>query len=78
MPISSLVIKVAEHEVEKVVEKISSLNGARVSDTIGNSIVTLTETASTAQDKEMLEQLEQIEGVISVNLIYHNFEDVEE
>ena len=78
MPISSLIVVVEESRVDDVVGVINSLPGAKVTKTEGTNILTLTETDSPEADKGLWDSLENIPGVVGVNLVYHNFEDVTE
>lgn len=78
MPVSSLIIQADPKLLDEVRNAINELNGASVTRVEGASLVTITETTTKSEDKSLWEDFERIPGVISVNLIYHNFEDLEE
>ncbi len=78
MPISSLIVEVAGAEVAGVVAAINQLPYAEVSHTEKERLVVLTDTPNQDADHELWKQLEGVPGVAIVNLIYHNFEDLED
>jgi len=79
MPISSLLLHVNQEEnVDQVVKGVDSVKDATVSEIMGLKLVVVTETTSLKDDKHIFETLEKIPGVAKLDLIYCNFEDVEE
>ena len=78
MPITSLIVRVTAGDIQAVAEKIRSLPGAGVSDIKVDSLVAITETDDRQVDKALWDQIEQIPGVAAVDVIYHNFEDLED
>ena len=76
MPITSLLVKVAEDPV-KVAEHISEFPATEVTDIKKNTLVVVTETTSVAEDKAIWQLLENAPGVSGLTAIYHNFEDIE-
>lgn len=77
MPISSLIIRTTTERAAEVAEVANAIEGVSVTDIQGANLVTVTETDSRQDDKKLWDQLEKIEGVIAVDAIYHNFEDLE-
>ena len=78
MPVSSLIVEVVEERVAEVVAAINLLDDARVSQTEGSQVIVLTETNDLDADQALWDQLAAMPGVVTVSLIYHNFEDLEE
>lgn len=78
MPVSSLIVSTQEHQAGRVAEAIDQMPSTSVCRVIQNDIVVLTETRDQQEDQRLWEQMKQIPGVLAVDLIYHNFEDVEE
>ncbi len=77
MPISSLIVRAAPEMAKQVADHIRRLSGADVSRIQGDSIVAVTETETREQDKKLWDDMKAIDGVLGVDLIYHNFEDME-
>lgn len=78
MPISSLIIHAAIGHADAVAQAIQIRPGVTVAETQGERLVVLTETANRDEDRHIWNELENTEHVVGVNLIYHNFEDLEE
>lgn len=78
MPISSLIVRSTPEHVTDVADQIRAVSGASVTDIKGENVIVITDTASQDEDKQIWNQIEQLNGVCKVDLIYHNFEDVEE
>ncbi len=76
MPISSLIVRSGEDTVDAVVQAIGQMPGASVVEVQGGAVAALTETDDKIQDKALWDRMEQLPGVVKVDLIYHNFEDV--
>lgn len=77
MPITSLIVKVTEDDMDKTLSAIDGMEGVEVTDVKGNDLVVILDTASRKQDRELWQQLEELPGVHALNAIYHNFEDLE-
>ncbi|MHC4781088.1 MAG: chaperone NapD [Planctomycetota bacterium] len=77
MPVSGLIVRVKAGETERVSKEIGRIPGAEVTDVMGDCIVTVTDTANPAHDRRLWKQLEELPGVIKVDGVYRNFEDVE-
>ena len=78
MPISSLIIHATVGHAGAVAQAIQTRPGVTVTETRGEMLVVLTETANRDEDRHIWNELENTEHVVGVNLIYHNFEDLEE
>lgn len=78
MPITSLIVRTTADNIQTVAEKIRRLPGASVSDIKDDSLVVITDTEDRQADKALWDQMEQISGVAAVDVIYHNFEDLED
>ena len=78
MPVSSLIVGTQEHQVGRVAEAIDRMPSTSVCRVVQNDIVVLTETRDQEEDRQLWNRMKQIPGVLTVDLIYHNFEDVEE
>ena len=44
---------------------------------VDNSLLVITETDATSEDEALWKRIEGVAGVVAVELIYHNFEDLE-
>ncbi len=77
MPISSLIVSAEEGATTRVVTALQALPEITLAQVEGERIAVLTETTSREADKALWDQLEQQDGVRAVELIYHNFEDLE-
>ena len=77
VPISSLIVRTEAAGTDAVVAEVSALAGATVSHVEGQDIVVLTETQARSEDTGLWERIESMHGVNAVELIYHNFEDLE-
>lgn len=79
MPISSLIVRTKANETNVIADQIrNTVDHTEVSNIEGDNIVVLTDTATRDEDKEIWGKIESIPGVLKVDLIYHNFEDLEE
>ena len=79
MPISSVIVRKAESaESDAIAQSIATLDGTTVKHQEGDSLVVLIDVATPTDEKHVWNSLEDLEGVAHVDLIYHNFEDVDE
>jgi nitrate reductase NapAB chaperone NapD len=76
MPISSIIVRTGKATQDAVVEAIANLPGATVSDVEPTGLIVLTETAESSEDKYLWDVISQMDGVLSMDLIYHNFEEL--
>jgi len=75
MIISSYVIETFPQKQEKVVEALTAHAGVEVHETVENRLVVSIEAESIDATYAIATQLSQMLGVITVNLVYCNFED---
>jgi nitrate reductase NapAB chaperone NapD len=78
MPISSLMLSTADGQAPTVVRTVQDHPGITVAGVSGNRVAVLTETRTRAEDRDIWDALENTEHVVGVNLVYHNFEDLED
>ncbi len=78
MPISSLIITAKPEQTQHVVHRLRALEQTEVAKVQEPNIVVITDTQQRSQDKMLWKQIESLPGVISCDLIYHNFEDEED
>jgi nitrate reductase NapAB chaperone NapD len=78
MPISSLLVKAQSKDVERIAGAIGAMPGAQVFRVAGEDIAVLTETTDRDEDKGIWDAVEALPGVVKIDLIYTNFEDLEE
>ena len=80
MPVSSLIAQARRGCAEPVAQAIRHAVGAvaRITDRQGDSLIVLTTTDTRKEDREVWDRIEAIDDVLSLNLIYHNFEDATE
>ena len=79
MPISSLIVRTASPEVAASLrDTINAIGNCSVERIVGADLVVVTETVDIKDDKFIWDQLEMLGTVKSLELIYHNFEDLEE
>ena len=77
MPISSLIVRTNAEDSGSVVKAIEAVDGTAVLHVEDGAIAVLTETTSEEADQQLFHHIETIHSVIAVELIYHNFEDIE-
>lgn len=78
MPVSSLIVRTETALTAQVGECLADNPLISVSHVQPGAIAVVTETPDDRTDKHLWQQIEGIEGVTHVELIYHNFEDLEE
>ena len=77
MPISGVVLSCRPGKEGQVAEQARLVPGVEVHGTLSTGqVIAVIEAASVHAEVDIASQLEQFEGVISVQLAYHNFEDV--
>ena len=77
MPISSVIINASAGTAENVSAAVNELQGATVMEIRENSIIAILDTQDPKQDKNLWDQIKNTPNAINLDLIYHNFEDVE-
>ncbi len=76
MPITSLLIRTKAERTAAIADEAALLQGVEIAEIRNDIIVAVTDTATRDEDKGLWDTLEQITGVLTVDAIYHNFEDV--
>lgn len=77
MPVSGIVIVCADGCAEKVAHTAGMREGIEIHGVLPDGkIVAVVEGDSVNCEVDLVSQLDEIEGVISVQLAYHNFEDI--
>lgn len=77
MPISGIVVACAQDQAETVASQISALAGLEVHGVLPDGkIVAVIDTDTVDAEVELVARLHEIAGVATVNLAYHNFEDI--
>lgn len=78
MPISGIVVTCREESSDGVVRQVSQVEGVEVHGVLpGGKIVAVVEAESVEGEVAAVEGLQEIDGVISVQLAYHNFEELD-
>jgi len=78
MPVSSLIVRTTAGAAPRAAHAVGALAGVTSCAVDDTDLVVITETRATAEDEALWKRIEQVEGVLAVELIYHNFEDLEE
>ena len=78
MPISSIVIRTDGDGDQQVAHSVGALDGVSVSSVEPGVLIAITETDSAEMDQRLWAQIQAMPGVLSLNLTYHNFEDLAE
>lgn len=77
MPISGVVIRCKQGKQQQVAEQANLLPGIEVQATLEDGqIIAVIEAASVQAEVDIASQVEQLDGVIGVQVAYHNFEDL--
>jgi len=78
MPISGVVVSCRPGSETEVAEYAQRLPGVSVHAALpSGQVVAVIEAASVYAEVDLASQLEQLDAVISVQVAYHNFEDLE-
>jgi len=76
MPVSGIVITCSGGTAAEVASRIAALAGVEVQAVLpGDQIAAVVESDTVDGEVALVTQLQEIDGVISVLLAYHNFED---
>jgi len=78
MPVSGIVLTCASGTAHGVGARIGLLEGVEVQGVVpGDRVVAVIEADSVDGEVSLFSELHEIEGVLAVQLAYHNFEDSE-
>ena len=78
MPISSVIVRSSTEDVPIVAQAVKDIPNADVTTVSGENLIVVTQTDSREKDKQLWNTLEALPNVIGLDLIYYNFEDLEE
>lgn len=77
MPVSGIVLSCVEGKAEEIAVKVAMFNGIEVHGVLPDSqIIAVVESDSVNGEVDLVEQLHEIDGVVTVRLACHYFEDV--
>jgi periplasmic nitrate reductase NapD len=77
MPVSGIVLICGDGCADDVAAKLIGIDGVEVHGVLpGNRIVAVVEADSVEGEVDLVSGLHDVTGVISVQLAYHNFEDI--
>lgn len=73
--ISSLVVNTVSDSTIEVAHALSAMQGVEVHEVVESKLVVTLESETVDSSADVAAQFQEIPGVLSVNLIYVNFED---
>lgn len=77
MPISGIVVSCAQNQADAVAVLIAAFDGLEIHGVLPDGkIVAVIETDTVDDEVGLVSRLHEIKGVETVNLAYHNFEDI--
>ena len=77
MPVSSLVLLTNRQKTNQVKKELHQFKAITNCESHDERLILVTETNTQEEDKTLWETIKQIDGVLHVDLIFHNFEDEE-
>jgi len=78
MPISGIVVTCGTGDADAVASRIGTMDGIEVQGVVpGDRIVAVIESDSVDGEVALFSRLHEVDGVQTVRLAYHNFEDME-
>ena len=76
MPVSGVVVTCLQGKAEDVAGRISSMEGVEIHGMLpDNQIVAVLEAETVNGEVDIVSRLHKVEGVVTVRMAYHNFED---
>lgn len=77
MPVSGIVVRCKNGCADTVAANIAAFEGVEVHGVLpDDQIVAVVEASSVQEEVDLVSELQEIENVITVQLAYHNFEDI--
>lgn len=77
MPISGVVVRCMQGKEQQVAEQARQLPGTDVHAALPDGqVIVVIEASSVHAEVDIASQLERLDGVINVQVAYHNFEDL--
>lgn len=78
MPVSGIVITCREGSADDVAARIVAVAGVEVHGVLPDGrIVAVIEAVTVEAEVDLMSGLQEVEGVVTVQVAYHNFEDIE-
>lgn len=78
MPVSGIVVVCSSGSADEVASQIAAFGGVEVHGVLPDDRIVAVVEADTVDDEvKVVTELQEIDGVVSVQLAYHNFEDIE-
>ena len=78
MPISGVIVRTQPLECEAVAQRCQGLPQVTITHVQDDALVLVTDTPDAACERDVVGTLQRIDGVVAVEVIYHNFEDLGE
>jgi nitrate reductase NapD len=76
MPVSGIIVSCHQNAIELVAEVLSALDGVDVCGKLSDGQIVAVVEAETVNDEvDIVSRLHDINGVVTVRMAYHNFED---
>jgi len=76
MPISGVVISCLQGEAERVAGQVSAMDGVEIHGLLADGqIVAVVEGATVNDEVAIVSRLHEMDGIVSVRMAYHNFEE---
>jgi periplasmic nitrate reductase NapD len=77
MPVSGVVVRCLDGSADVVAARIAAFEGVEVHGVLPDGqIVAVVEAETVQGEVDLVSQLHEVEDVITVQLAYHNFEDI--
>jgi nitrate reductase NapD len=78
MPVSGIVLTCGSGTADDVATRIGTMDGVEVQGVVpGDRVVAVLEADSVDGEVSLFSRLHEVDGVQTVRLAYHNFEDIE-
>lgn len=76
MPVSGVVVSCVQDRAEHVAGQMSAMDGVEVHGTLPDGqIVAVVEAGTVSDEVAIVSRLHDVDGVVTVRMAYHNFED---
>ncbi len=75
MPVSGYVLRMELRDRDFALQSIGSLASVEVGDMTGGGWPVVTDTRTAKECQDLAENIRNLPGVLSLTLVYHNFED---
>jgi nitrate reductase NapD len=76
MPVSGVIVSCLHGKADEVAGEISAIDGVEIHGVLSDSQIVAVVEAETVDDEvDIVSRLHKVEGVVTVRMAYHNFED---